>query len=66
MKMIQPPQWKSKATGQRVLVADGWDSSHKYYVAVWLGEDMYMEKDPDVRINVSEFIEAFEKVEDDL
>jgi hypothetical protein len=62
--MIQPPQWKSKVTGQEVIVADGWDSSNDYYVAVWLDEDRFLEKAPDVKLKISEFLEAFVEADD--
>ena len=64
MQMIQPPQWKSKATGQSVLIADGWDDSYNYYIAVWLGEDKYMEKNPDAKLKIAEFFQAFERADD--
>ena len=62
--MIQPPQWKSKVTGQDVIVADGFDSSNDYYVAVWIGEDRFLEKAPDVKLKISEFLEAFVEADD--
>jgi hypothetical protein len=62
--MIQPPQWKSKATGQIVLIADGWDDYYNYYIAVWLGKDKYMEKKPDAKLKIAEFLQAFERADD--
>lgn len=56
-------KWRSKVTGVECEVRDGWNEREEYSVV--LSFNGFENTSSWIRLSYSEFIEAFEKVEDD-
>ena len=55
--------WKSKVTGAKVKVTDGWNHQGNYYVTLTFNEN-FDDTQSWIRLDYKQFIEAFEKEEE--
>lgn len=55
-------KWRSKVTGQVCQVRDGWNLNQEYYVGLTFKN--WEDTSSWIRLRYSDFIEAFEKVEE--
>jgi len=58
---MKTSKWRSKVTGQEIDVRDGWNDAGEYVVT--LSFTGFENTSSWIRLSYSDFIEAFEKVE---